>query len=286
MTTSVETTPDVAPETRARLRSIRHLALDMDGTIYRGGTLFPFTRGFLDRMRALGIGYTFLTNNPSKSSADYLALLDRLGISAGPGELYTSAQATIDWLRQHRPEARRLFILGTASMQGQFTAAGFALTADDPADTPDAVVVGFDLTLTYARLCRAAWWIQKGIFCVATNPDFVCPTDQPTVLVDCGALCAMFQAATGRAPDRVFGKPDPSMLDGIRARHGLAAAEIAMVGDRLYTDVLMARRAGALGVLVLTGEATAEDAARSAEPPDLTLPSLVELGDLLAACRP
>ena len=95
----------------------------------------------------------------------------------------------------------------------------------------------------------------------------------------------MFQAATGRAPDRVFGKPDPSMLDGIRARHGLAAAEIAMVGDRLYTDVLMARRAGALGVLVLTGEATAEDAARSAEPPDLTLPSLVELGDLLAASR-
>ena len=66
---------------------------------------------------------------------------------------------------------------------------------------------------------------------------------------------------------------------------GLAAAEIAMVGDRLYTDVLMARRAGALGVLVLTGEATAEDAARSAEPPDLTLPSLVELGDLLASSR-
>ncbi len=277
--------PDIRPENWTRLRAIRHLALDMDGTIYRGGTLFPFTRGFLQRMRGLGIGYTFLTNNPSKSSADYLAHLNRLGISAGPDELYTSAQATIDWLRSNRPEARRLFILGTASMQGQFTAAGFALTTDDPADTPDAVVVGFDLTLTYARLCRAAWWIQKGIFCVATNPDFVCPTDQPTVLVDCGALCAMFQAATGRAPDRVFGKPDPSMLDGIRARHGLTAAEIAMVGDRLYTDVLMARRAGALGVLVLTGEATAEDAARSSEPPDLTLPSLVELGDLLAASR-
>lgn len=285
MSTSAKSTPDIRPETRTRLRAIRHLALDMDGTIYRGGTLFPFTRGFLDRMRALGIGCTFLTNNPSKSSADYLAHLNRLGIPAGPDELYTSAQATIDWLRAHRPEARRLYILGTASMQGQFVDAGFTLAADDPADTPDAVVVGFDLTLTYARLCRAAWWIQRGGFYVATNPDLVCPTDQPTVLVDCGALCAMFQAATGRSPDRVFGKPDPSMLDGIRARHGLAAAEIAMVGDRLYTDVLMARRAGALGVLVLTGEATAGDAARSAEPPDLTLPSLVELGDLLAASR-
>ena len=88
-----------------------------------------------------------------------------------------------------------------------------------------------------------AWWISRGRFLVATNPDRVCPTDQPTVLVDCGALCALLESATGRAPDRVFGKPDPSMLDGIRARHGLAAAEIAMVGDRLYTDILMARRA-------------------------------------------
>ncbi|MFM1749195.1 MAG: hypothetical protein RLZZ188_2861 [Verrucomicrobiota bacterium] len=277
--------PPPPPSAVARLRGIRHLALDMDGTIYRGGTLFPFTRAFLERMRQLGIGCTFLTNNPAKSSADYLAHLGRLGIAAGPDDLYTSAQATIDWLKANRPSTRRLFILGTPSMQGQFIAAGFTLTADDPADEPDAVVVGFDLTLTYARLCRAAWWISRGRFFVATNPDFVCPTDQPTVLVDCGALCTLFKAATGRAPDRVFGKPDPSMLDGIRARHGLAAAEIAMVGDRLYTDVLMARRAGALGVLVLTGEATAEDAARAEEPPDLTLPSLVELGDLLAASR-
>jgi NagD protein len=267
------------------LQGIRHLALDMDGTIYKGGTLFPFTPGFLAAMRKLGIGYTFLTNNPSKSSADYLGHLAKLGIPATPDELYTSALATIDWLRTHHPDTRRLFVLGTPSMQSQFTAAGFTLTRDDPADEPDAVVVAFDLTLTYARVCRAAWWIQQRKLYVATNPDWVCPTDLPTVLVDCGAICAMFEKATGRAPDRVFGKPDPSMLDGIRARHGLRADQIAMVGDRIYTDVLMAHRAGALGVLVLTGEATAADAAQAAEPPDLTLPSLVELGELLAAAR-
>jgi NagD protein len=275
----------VSPALRARLQGIRHLALDMDGTIYKGGTLFPFTPGFLAAMRKLGIGYTFLTNNPSKSSADYLGHLAKLGIPATPDELYTSALATIDWLRTHHPDTRRLFVLGTPSMQSQFTAAGFTLTRDDPADEPDAVVVAFDLTLTYARVCRAAWWIQQRKLYVATNPDWVCPTDLPTVLVDCGAICAMFEKATGRAPDRVFGKPDPSMLDGIRARHGLRADQIAMVGDRIYTDVLMAHRAGALGVLVLTGEATAADAAQAAEPPDLTLPSLVELGELLAAAR-
>ena len=275
-----------APLPSDRLRRIVHLALDLDGTVYQGGTLFPFARPFLAAMRELGIGCTFLTNNPSKSAADYRASLARLGIDCTPEQIYTSALATVDWLRRERPEIRRLFALGTPSMLAEFSAAGFTFTADDPAEAPDAVLVGFDLTLTYARLCRAAWWIKQGKPFFATNPDLVCPTDQPTVLVDCGSLCAALEKAAGRAPDRVFGKPDPSMLTGIMARHGLAADQIAMVGDRIYTDIATARHAGALGVLVLTGEATAADAAAAQPPPDLVLPSLAELGEQLAATRP
>ena len=257
----------------------------MDGTIYKGGTLFACTGPFLAQMRTLGIGCTFLTNNPSKSSADYLAHLAKMGLRVAADELYTSALATIDWLRAQHPQVRRLFVLGTPSMLAQFREAGFTLTRDDPADEPEAVVVGFDLTLTYARVCRAAWWIQQRKLYVATNPDWVCPTDLPTVLVDCGSICAMLEKATGRAPEKVFGKPDPAMLDGILARHGLRPDQIAMVGDRIYTDILMAHHAGALGVLVLTGEATAQDAAHAERPPHLTLPSLAELGALLAASR-
>ena len=277
--------PFVSPAVRARLRTVTHVALDLDGTVYRGGTLLPCSSPFLAQLRALGIGHTFLTNNPSKSPSAYLAHLQSLGISATPDALYTSAQATLDWLQRERPEVRRIFVLGTASMLAQFADAGFTLTREDPTDEPDAVVVGFDLTLTYARLCRAAWWIQRGKPFVATNPDRVCPTDQPTVLVDCGAICAALEAATGRAPDVVFGKPDTTMLDGIRARHGLRAEQMAMVGDRIYTDILMAHRAGALGVLVLTGEATAADAAQAAQPPHLVVPSLAELGAVLAESR-
>lgn len=269
-----------------RLRDITHVALDMDGTIYKGGTLFPCTLPFLAQMRRLGIGCTFLTNNPSKSSADYLAHLGKMGLTAAADQLYTSTQATIDCLRTRFPAARKLFALGTPSMLSQFRAAGFALTADDPVDVPDAVVVGFDLTLTYARVCRASWWIQQGKPFLATNPDRVCPTDQPTVLVDCGSICAMITTATGRSPDVVLGKPDPTMLSGILARHRLFPSQIAMVGDRIYTDILMAHRAQAFGVLVLTGEATAEDAARAEQPPHLVVPSLAEFGALLAAGRP
>ena len=274
-----------APAVRERLRDIAHVALDMDGTIYKGGTLFSCTLPFIEQMRELAIGCTFLTNNPSKSSADYLAHLRKMGLTATADELYTSAQATIDCLRRRFPEVKKIFALGTPSMLAEFRDAGFVLTTDSANDAPDAVVVGFDMTLSYGRICRAAWWIQQGKLFVATNPDRVCPTDQPTVLVDCGSICAMLEKATGRAPDIVLGKPDPAMLSGILDRHGLRPSQIAMVGDRIYTDILMAHRADAFGVLVLTGEATAHDAEQANPRPHLVVPSLAELGALLADVR-
>jgi NagD protein len=147
-------------------------------------------------------------------------------------------------------------------------------------------VVGFDLTLTYARLCRAAWWIKQGKPYFATNPDRVCPTDQPTVLVDCGSITAALEKATGRAPLAVMGKPDPAMLRGILRRHSLDSRNLAMVGDRLYTDMAMARRTGSLGVLVLTGETTAAEARKYSPAPDIIVPTLAEFGDLLRQARP
>jgi len=267
------------------LAQVRHVALDMDGTIYSGGTLFEFTRPFLGQLAQLGIGYTFLTNNSSKSTRDYLARLAKLGIIATPEQLYTSTQAAIEHLRERMPQVRRLFILGTPSMIEEITAAGFGSTADSASDEPDAVLAGFDTTLNYARLCRTAWWVAQGKPFIATHPDRVCPTDEPTVLVDCGAVCAALQSATGREPDVVLGKPDPCMIRGILQRHKLQPQHLAMVGDRLYTDMAMARRTGALGVLVLTGETTAAQAAAANPAPDLVVPSLRELGEQLSAAQ-
>jgi len=103
--------------------------------------------------------------------------------------------------------------------------------------------------------------------------------------VDCGAVCAALEQAAGRRPDVVLGKPDPCMLRGIVHRHALAPEQLAMVGDRLYTDMAMARNAGALGVLVLTGETTKAAAARHSPPPDLVLSGLTELGERLQRAR-
>jgi NagD protein len=167
----------------------------------------------------------------------------------------------------------------------EFTCAGYELMPESANASPDAVIVGFDKTLTYARLCRAAWWIKQGKPYFATNPDRVCPTDEPTVLVDCGSICAALREATGRAPTAVLGKPDPAMLRGILHKHDLKPEQLAMVGDRLYTDVAMAHRAGVLGVLVLTGEATSEEAARHTPQPDLVVADIAELGEKLRAAR-
>lgn len=271
-----------AEELRERLRNIRHVALDMDGTIYMGMSLFPYTKPFLAGLKELGISYSFLTNNPSKSIADYLHKLSSLGVEATEEEMYTTALATIDYIKTNFPQARRLFLLGTPSMISEFEKAGFESTTDSADDVPDVIVAAFDMTLQYDRLCRAAWWVSQGVPYIATNPDRVCPTDQRVVLVDCGSICKCIEHATGRRPDITLGKPDPNMLSGILHRYGLQPDQIAMVGDRIYTDIEMAHNANAMGVLVLSGETTLEVADAAEKQPHIICDNIGVLGELIA----
>jgi NagD protein len=262
------------------LADIRHVVLDLDGTLYRGNRLFDSTLPFLAQLKAWHIGITFLTNNTSRSKADYVARLTALGIVACASEIYTPADSALAYLRGMLPETKSIAVLGTPSLCRQFEEAGFAVTWNDP----QAVVVGFDTTLTYARLCQAAYWISRGLPYIATHPDLVCPTDEPTVLVDCGAICACLSAATGRLP-LVFGKPDPGILLDLSQKLNLSPSQLAMVGDRIYTDIAMAQAAGTVSVLVLSGEATATEAAALSAPADLVVTDVGELGRLMQAVR-
>ncbi|MCA9232387.1 MAG: HAD-IIA family hydrolase [Planctomycetales bacterium] len=269
----------------AQLAEIKHLALDMDGTIYLGGTLFDFTPDFLKWLREMGIGYTFLTNNSSKSAADYLAHLREMNLQVHSDQLYTSGMATIDYLRTRHPEFRHLFLLGTESLCDEFRQAGFSIVCQSSEAEPDAVVVAFDSELVYSRLCLAGYWIEQGKPYIATHPDLVCPTDQRTLLVDCGSICACLEKATGRAPDVVLGKPHPLMLEAIMRRFDLEPRHLAMIGDRLSTDMAMAKNAAAMGILVLTGEATVADLEDCPAPPDLVAADLSEVGRRLSLAR-
>lgn len=278
-------TPLSHAELMDKCRKIKHVALDMDGTIYLGAKLFPYTLQFLKDLESMGIKYSFLTNNPTKSVGDYLEKIAKLGITATKDEMYTSSVATIDYLKENMPEAKKLFVVGTPSMEEEFRMAGYELLPEDPEQIPDALVVAFDTTLTYPKLCHATWLAGEGIPYIATNPDRVCPTDLKTILVDCGSICECIHHACGRYPDAVIGKPNPDMLTGICFRENLKPEEVAMCGDRIYTDVATARNAGALGVLVLSGETTLETALNSDPQPEITAENVAAFCELLKESR-
>jgi NagD protein len=267
----------------ADLAKIRHIVLDLDGTIYLGGTLLPHSLAFLSTLARLGIGYSFVTNNCSRSRSEYVDHLREIGIEANPEAIWTSAHATIHYLSLELPQAKRLFVHGTAGLKEDFRLAGFEIVDQEP----QAVIVGFDTALTYDGLCRTAYWISRGLPYIATHPDRVCPTDRPIVLPDCAAICSLFETATGRRPEAVPGKPNQMMLEAVFTRHNVAPGEVALVGDRLYTDIRMARDAGAVAVLTLTGETRTSDldSCPAANRPDVVIADLSELGHMLESNR-
>lgn len=271
----------IEPGLRERLGKLKHLALDLDGTLYLGGTVFPFTRSFLDLLRRLGVGYTFFTNNSSRSTKQYVSHLGEMGIKADEAMIYSSTHATVDHLRRAYPDVRRLFVLGTAGLQEELSGLGYEISAT----RPEVVVVGYDTDLRYSRMSQAAYWINRGLPFLATHPDLICPTDRPLVLPDCGAICQLLTAATGRAPIAVLGKPNVGMLTGLLDRHGLERDEVAMVGDRLYTDIAMARDAGVLSVLVLSGETKAAGLKDNVCTPDVVTDHVGKFGVMLSAAR-
>jgi hypothetical protein len=107
------------------LRKIRHIVLDMDGTIYKGKQLFGCTLPFLETLRAAGIGYTFLTNNTSRSKADYVEKLHAFGIPVAEEQIYTPADSAIVYLRERLNGVQSIAVLGTPSLCRQFEQAGF-----------------------------------------------------------------------------------------------------------------------------------------------------------------
>ncbi len=255
------------------IRSLKLYLFDMDGTLYLGDRLYDFTKELLERIRATGAQYLFMTNNSSKSVESYIRKLARLGIAATEADFITSSQATIHYLRRHHPNAT-LYVCGTRSLIAEFEAAGFTVTQD--LEQVDCIVMGNDNELTFRKLedvCKLLLLHQ--VEYIATNPDYVCPTEFGSV-PDCGSVCDMIFNCTGRRP--VFiGKPEPLMpLLGMQLA-GASPEQTAVVGDRIYTDIKSGINAGTVSILVMSGETTPEILAASEDRPDLVLESGAEI---------
>ena len=250
-----------------KLQNIRLYLMDMDGTLYLGDRLFPFTGGLLERLRSTGRKYLFLTNNSSKSVEDYVKKLESLGIPARAEDFLTSTQATVYYLNKHHP-GKTLYVCGTRSMVCQLQQAGFAVTEDR--EQAQCIVMGFDTELTFQKLEDVSYLLlTRDIPYIATNPDLVCPTEFGSV-PDCGSVCQMIFNATGKRPV-VIGKPEGLMAELAMEKMGAQKEETAMVGDRIYTDIRCALNAGITGILVLSGETTRDILEQSAHKPHVVL---------------
>ena len=261
------------------LQSMKLFLFDMDGTLYLGNQLYPFTIELLETIKKTGGKYLFMTNNSSKSVVDYVKKLEKLGIHATRDEFMTSSQATAFYLHKHH-EGQKLYVCGTESLKEELRMEGFTVTTD--LDEVECIVMGFDTELTFQKLHDVSYLLltRPELPYIATNPDLVCPTEFGSV-PDCGSVCIGIKNATGKEPI-VIGKPSPLMPQLAMEKLGISKEEACVVGDRIYTDVKSGLNAGITGILVLSGETTPEILAASQDKPHLVLQ---DAGEILEALK-
>lgn len=258
-----------------KLKNTEMFLFDMDGTLYLGDQVYEGAIELMEALPSLGKKYIYLTNNSSRAGADYITRLRKLGFPCQEENVFTSGMATGMYLNQNHPGAR-VYLVGTQAFRRELLSYGIELVEEDA----DVVVAGFDTELVYEKLNKACHFLRRGAVFIAANPDWVCPMPDDEVLPDCGSICALLTASSGREPNYI-GKPNRNMIDVISKMTGIPNERICAVGDRLYTDIAVAQNAGSVSALVLSGE-TDEAMVEAAErKPDYVLRDVHQLHMIL-----
>jgi len=260
------------------LRSKKLFVLDMDGTFYLGDRILEGSLDFVKRIRESDRRFMFFTNNASKTPEYYMGKLKKMGCDINREDIVTSGDVTIEYLLKKYPGGK-VYLVGTPLLEESFRKAGINLVSLVSEERAEVGVVSFDLTLTYEKVSRACDFIRKGAVFIATHMDLNCPTEQGPI-PDCGSICAMITASTGIKP-KYLGKPFNETIGAILRISGCRTDEMAIIGDRLYTDIAMGYKNGVTSILVLTGETRMEDVEKSEIKPDFIFPSLGSLAKVL-----
>lgn len=253
-----------------RLASIQGFIIDIDGVLYRGGQPLAGAREFIEFLQAEGTPFLLLTNNSTRTPAQYVDKLRRMGIEVDEETTLTSAQATAMYLEQAAPGAR-VYLIGEEGLRAEIAGRGFILAEEDV----EFVVVGMDTHLTYDKLRMATLAIRRGATFIGTNPDRTFPSEEG-IVPGCGAILAALEAATDVRP-LVIGKPQRTMFELALARMGTGQGTTAVLGDRLDTDILGGKEVGLLTILVLSGVTSRHDLESSSIVPDLVFEGLDQL---------
>ena len=257
------------------LTQVRCFLLDMDGTFYLGEQLLEGALDFIDVLQQQSCDYLFLTNNSSRDSEQYAEKFARLGLPISRDKIMTSGEATAMHLQLQNPGAR-VYVVGTQALEKEFRERGFVLTDQ----SPDFAILGFDTTLTYAKMWKLCDLVRSGVRYVATHPDYNCPTETG-FMPDIGAMIAFVKASTGREPDLIVGKPNSLFVQQAAERTGIPVSAMCMIGDRLYTDIALGATAGIPTILVLSGETRADEVAGSPYQPTYIFQTIQAVADYL-----
>lgn len=253
------------------ISSKKCFVFDLDGTVYLGNTPIQGTIDFIKRNQGTREIF-FLTNNTSKSLVEYTKKLASFGLDVELDRIISPLLPLVDHLREQGISS--LYPVGNTSFQA-FLKERLPDVEFTSGPSCQAVVLGYDTELTYEKLATSCLMLQRPeVRFLSTHPDLVCPSDKGP-LPDTGSFVKLYEAATGRLPELVFGKPNTLVLSPLLKR--FRQDEMVMVGDRLSTDKLLAENAGIDFILVLSGEARREDLPALKRQPTLVVEDLGSL---------
>ncbi len=262
---------DMQANTKEMISTIQCYLLDMDGTFYLGDRLIPGSLDFIQKLADTGKKALFLTNNSSRTAQYYVEKLTRMGVPEAFRNVLTSGQATARELSREFP-GKKAYILANTAVKQEMAELGLTHAEENP----DFVLIAFDTTLDYEKMIKVCDYVRAGLPYFATHPDYNCPTENGFI-PDIGATIAYIKASTGRVPDRIIGKPNEGIVQEALRVTGQAKENLAMVGDRLYTDIATGVNFGMTSILVMSGETTKEMLEQSEVQPTLVFNCLVDI---------
>ena len=256
------------------------IIFDMDGTIYLGKNLID---GALDTFKYLNdnhIDYLFFTNNSSHDLDFYYQKIKAFGIECDlKKNFYSSTEVTISYLKERN--IKDIFVIGNECLKNKLRNHFNIIKEYNVNNKVDAVVCGFSTELVYQELKDASLYLQtRDIPFIATNGDYRCPIEDGLYIPDCGGMIEWLRLCTGKRA-KVLGKPNPEIIDYIAKEYKVKKDEILIVGDRLYTDILVGVNAHVDTLCVLSGESSLEDVRNYEHQPTYILDSIKSLPDLL-----
>ncbi|WP_293695511.1 HAD-IIA family hydrolase [uncultured Agrococcus sp.] len=219
---------------------------DMDGVLVHENHALPGASELIQQWLANGTEFLVLTNNSIYTPRDLAARLRASGLDVPEERIWTSANATAEFLRQQKPDGTA-FVIGEAGTITALHEAGFTMTDHDP----DFVVVGETRTYSFEAITQAIRLIAAGARFISTNPDATGPS-RDGIMPATGAINALITKATGREP-YIVGKPNPMMFRSALNQIGAHSEVTGMIGDRMDTDIVAGMEAGLHTVLVMTG---------------------------------